>query len=141
MKEPEYYRMTYTLTMSVAQTLSKLNPGMTFCYVSGGGTDSTEKGRQMWAQVKGKTKNDLMKLPFGQEFNFRPGFMYPTRGLKNVLPFYKYIRWMYPFFRRVLPSYVSTLAELGQAMINAARFGYDKQILEVKDIVDLAKKE
>ena len=140
MKEPEYYNLTYTLTMNVAQTLSKLNPDMTFCYVSGGGTDSTEKGRQMWARVKGKTENDLMKLPFKQVFTFRPGFMYPTKGLKNVLPFYKYINWMYPFFRRVLPQYVSTLAELGQAMINAATFGYEKQILEVKDIVELAKK-
>ena len=96
MKEPEYYRMTYTLTINVAQTLSKLNPGMTFCYISGSGTDSTEKGRQMWARVKGKTENDLMKLPFKQVFNFRPGFMYPTKGLKNTLPFYKYISWMYP---------------------------------------------
>ena len=140
MKEPEYYRMTYTLTINVAHTLNKLNPGMTFCYISGSGTDSTEKGRQMWARVKGKTENDLMKLAFKQVFNFRPGFMYPTKGLKNTLPFYKYISWMYPFFRKVFPQYVSTLSELGQAMINAARFGYKKHILEVKDIVELAKK-
>jgi uncharacterized protein YbjT (DUF2867 family) len=84
MKEPEYYRLTYTLTLNVAQTLSKCNPDMTFCYVSGASTDSTEKGRSMWARVKGKTENDLMKLPFKQVFAFRPGYMHPTPGLKNV---------------------------------------------------------
>src|ERR1700744_5522049 len=96
MKEPEYYKLTYTLTMHVGQTLSRLNPDMTFCYVSGGSTDSTEKGKVMWARVKGKTENDLMKLPFKQVFNFRPGYMHPTPGLKNVLPLYKYISWLYP---------------------------------------------
>ena len=141
MKEPEYYNLTYTLTMNFARTLSKLNPDMTFCYVSGSGTDSTETGRQMWARVKGKTENDLVKLPFKQVSNFRPGFMYPTKGLKNALPFFRYINWMYPFFRKVLPNYVSTLAEVGQAMINAVRFGYDQQIIEVKDILELAKRQ
>ena len=134
MKEPEYYKMTYTLTMHVAETLSKQNPDMIFCYVSGGGTDSTEKGNSMWARVKGKTENDLMNLPFKQVYNFRPGYMHPTKGLKNVLPYYKYITWLYPFFRAVLPNFVSTLAELGLAMINVTLFGYEKQILEVKDI-------
>jgi hypothetical protein len=139
MKEPEYYKLTYTLTMHVAQTLSKLNADMTFCYVSGGGTDSTEKGRSMWARVKGKTENDLMKLPFKQVFAFRPGYMHPTKGLKNVLPYYKYLSWMYPFFRAVFPNFVSTLAELGLAMINVTRFGYSKAIIDVKDIIILAK--
>jgi uncharacterized protein YbjT (DUF2867 family) len=138
MKEPEYYKLTYTLTLNVAQTLSKLNPGMTFCYVSGGGTDSTEKGSSMWARVKGKTENDLMKLPFKQVYNFRPGYMHPTKGLKNVLPYYKYITWLYPVVRKVFPQFVSTLAELGQAMINTVLIGYDKPILEVKNIVKLA---
>lgn len=139
MKEPEYYKLTYTLTMNFAQTLSKVSSDLTFCYVSGGGTDSTEKGRVMWARVKGKTENDLMKLSFKQVFAFRPGYMHPTKGLKNILPYYKYLSWMYPFFRLVFPNMVSTLAELGQAMINATRFGYSKNILEVKDIVALAK--
>ena len=139
MKEPEYYKLTYTLTLNVAQPLSKLSPDMTFCYVSGGGTDSTEKGRSMWARVKVKTENDLMKLPFKQVFAFRPGYMHPTKGLKNINPYYKYISWMYPFLRVVFPGGVSTLAELGQAMINVVRFGYDKKVLEVKDIVALAK--
>jgi len=112
---------------------------MTFCYVSGAGTDSTESGKSMWARVKGKTENDLMKLPFKQVFAFRPGYMHPTPGLKNVNKYYKYISWMYPFFRKFFPSTVSTLAELGLAMINVTRFGYQTKVIEVKDIVALAK--
>src|SRR5215217_4915392 len=94
MKEPEFYRMAYTLTMHVAETLAPRNPGMTFCYISGAGTDSTEKGRSMWARVKGKTENDLMKLPFKAVYNFRPGFLKPTKGLKNTHGFIKYVAWM-----------------------------------------------
>src|ERR1700712_1113039 len=141
MKEPDYYKLTYALTMHVAQTLSRLNTDMTFCYVSGAGTDSTEKGKQMWARVKGKTENDLAKLPFKQEFNFRPGFMLAAKGAKNLLPIYKYIAWMYPFFRRFFPSLVCTLAEVGQAMINVTLYGNEKEILEVKDIVAAAKRD
>lgn len=138
MKKPEYYKLTYTLTLNVAQTLSRLNSDMTFCYVSGSGTDSTEKGRSMWARVKGKTENDLLKLPFKQVYNFRPGYMHPTPGLKNTLPYYKYLSWLYPVVRAVFPQFASTLAELGQAMINTVLIGYDKPILDVKDIVKLA---
>jgi len=141
MKEPEYTRLTYTLTLHVAQTLSKLNHDMTFCYVSGSGTDSSENGRSMWAKVKGKTENDLRKLPFKQALAFRPGYLHPTPGLKNMLPYYKYFTWLYPFFRKVFPNLVSTLAELGQAMINATLYGSEKPILEVKDIVALAHLE
>jgi uncharacterized protein YbjT (DUF2867 family) len=140
MKEPEYYKVTYTLTLNVAQTLSKLNPDMTFCYVSGASTDSTEKGNSMWARVKGKTENDLAKLPFKQEFNFRPGFMKATEGQKNILPLYKYISWLYPILRKFFPGKVSTLAEVGQAMINVTLNGYEKQILEVRDILVVAKR-
>lgn len=141
MKEPEYYKLTYTLTLHVAETLSKQNPQMIFCYVSGTATDSTEKGSSMWARVKGKTENDLMKLPFKKAYMFRPGYMQPTEGLKNTLSYYKYLSWLYPVVRKFFPQFVSTLKELGLAMINAARFGYEKQVLEVKDIVALAKKE
>jgi hypothetical protein len=141
MKEPEYYKLTYTLTLHFAEILSGRNPDTTFCYVSGAGTDSTEKGRSMWARVKGKTENDFLKLPFNQVFAFRPGFMYPTPGLKNTLSFYKYIKWLFPIFRATLPKIVSTLAEVGQAMINATIFGYEKRVLEVTDIVELAHKE
>lgn len=139
MKEPEYYRLTYNLTLNFAQTLSDQNKGMTFCYVSGSGTDSTESGRSMWARVKGKTENDLTKLPFKQFYAFRPGYMHPTPGLKNVPPYYKYLIWMYPFFRKVFPNFVSTLAEVGLAMINVTMFGYEKKVLEVKDILTLSK--
>lgn len=137
--EVDFTKTTYTLTMHVAETLARLNADMTFCYVSGAGTDSSEKGGQMWARVKGKTENDLMKLPFKRVYNFRPGYMQPTPGLKNTLPYYKYISWLYPILRPVASKYMSTLAELGLAMIHSVKRGYGKQILEVKDIVELAK--
>jgi len=138
-KEDEYRHLTYDLTMSVARTLSKLNPDMTFCYISGMSTDSTEKGRIMWARVKGKTENDLMKLPFKRVYAFRPGMLLPTKGMKNTLKYYKYITWLYPLLRLVVPWSVSTLKELGLAMINVAVNGYSKPILEVKDFVAAAK--
>lgn len=138
-KEDVYYKMTYTLTMHVASTLSKLNKDMAFCYISGAGTDSSEKGRSMWARVKGKTENDLMKLPYKQVFNFRPGFMKPTPGLKNTLKIYRYLTWLYPIGRALKPGGFCTLKELGIAMINAADKGYQKKIIEGKDIILLAK--
>lgn len=139
MKEPEYRRLTYDLTLYVAQTLSKLNPDMTFGYISGAGTDSTEKGNSMWARVKGATENALMRLPFEKAYMFRPGFMKPTEGLKNTLVYYKYISWLYPIGRALYPAGFSTLQELALAMINSVSVGYDKPVLEVKDIVKLAK--
>ncbi len=140
MKEPEYTRLTYTLTIHVAQTLSRLNPDMTFCYISGASTDSTEKGRMMWARVKGKTENDLSKHPFKQVYNFRPGIIEPTKGLKNTLSFYKYLGWLIPVIRLFAPNYIIRLKQLGIAMINAATKGYEKHILEVKDILELSKR-
>jgi uncharacterized protein YbjT (DUF2867 family) len=139
MKENEYRRLTYDLTMHSAQTLARLNPDMTFCYISGMATDSTEQGRQMWARVKGKTENDLMKLPFKTVFCFRPGFLKASAGMKNVLRYYKYFDWLYPIIRFIMPSSISTLRELGLSMIRVASHGYHKQILEVKDIVALSK--
>ncbi len=138
MKEPQFYKLTYELTMLVGQTLSRLNTGMTFCYVSGAGTDSTEKGRTMWARVKGKTENDLAKLPFKKVYNFRPGAMQPTKGLKSTLSFYKYLGWLLPVIKAVAPKYICSLKQVGLAMINAATRGYEKQILEVKDIITLS---
>ena len=140
MKEPEYSKVTYDLTMHVAQILSKQNPDMTFIYVSGSGTDSSEKGSLMWARVKGKTENDLMKLPFRKVYAFRPGFMKATEGAKHTLKYYGALGWLYPLLRPVLPGFISTLAEVGQAMINITLKGYDKPVIEVKDIVVLAKK-
>jgi hypothetical protein len=134
-----YYKMTCTLTLHVAETLSRLNKSMTFCYVSGAGTDSTEKGRVRWARVKGKTENDLMKLPFRQVFAFRPGFIKPIKGLKYAHKFYAYIGWLFPIGRSLFPNAFCTLKEVGLAMINAATGGYEKKILEGKDIIALGK--
>lgn len=138
MNEKAYQRMTYELTIHLAETLAGLNPGMGFCYVSGAGTDSTEKGRSMWARVKGRTENRLLQIFPGKAYMFRPGYMQPTQGLKNTLKFYKFFKWMYPALRFIFPKYVSTLKELGIAMIQVISKGSDKQILEVQDIVKLA---
>lgn len=139
LKEEQYHRLTYDLTIHVAETLVTLNKNMTFCYVSGAGTDSTEKGKSMWARVKGATENKLMRLSFRKAYMFRPGYMHPTKGLKNTLKYYRAFSWMYPVLRVLFPNFVSTLQELGLAMINTVNKGYDKSILEVKDIVKLAK--
>ncbi|AHM61133.1 hypothetical protein D770_14395 [Flammeovirgaceae bacterium 311] len=138
MKEKDFYRQTYELTMHVATTLAKLNPDMTFCYVSGAGTDSTEKGKIMWARVKGKTENNLGKLSFKSVYNFRPGFLEPTKGMKNI-KYYKYIGWLIPIIRKLAPKYICSLQELGKAMINATTRGYHKPVLEVPDIINLSK--
>ena len=139
MKQPEYRRLTYDLTLHFAETLLPRNPDLTFCYVSGASTDSTGHGRSMWARVKGQTENKLLGLGFHGAYMFRPGFMKATPGLQNVLPMYKYMGWLYPVLRKFLPQYVSTLQELGLAMINVVRKGYPKPVLEVPDIVTLAK--
>jgi hypothetical protein len=138
MKEPEYRRLTYDLTLHFARILLLRNPELTFCYVSGAGTDSTGHGRSMWARVKGQTENELLKMGFAQAYMFRPGFMKATPGQQHVLSYYKYFSWLYPVLRTLTPKYVSTLAELGQAMLNAVRLGYAKPVLEVPDIVALA---
>jgi uncharacterized protein YbjT (DUF2867 family) len=140
MKEPEYTKMTYDLTMHVAGILAKQNPDMTFVYVSGASTDSTEKGSLMWARVKGKTENDLMKLPFKKVYAFRPGLMKAHKGAKNTPKIYKYLAWSYPLIKALAPNLASTLAEVGQAMIKAVTIGDAKQVLEVKDIIALSKK-
>jgi len=138
MKEPEYFKMTHTLTLHVATTLNKLNSDMTFCYISGAGTDSSEKGKSMWARVKGKTENDIFALPFKQSFAFRPGYIHPTKGLKRVHNFYRYMTWMYPVLLKLFPNTVSTLGQLGLAMIAVALKGYEKKIIEPNDIRALA---
>ncbi|MDP4212103.1 MAG: epimerase [Bacteroidota bacterium] len=133
-----YEKLTYNLTMGFAAALVAQNPEMVFCYISGRGTDSTEKGKMHWARVKGKTENDLQKLPFKAVYNFRPGIMKPTKGLKNTLAFYKWAGWLLPIISAVAPHYVISLADLGQAMIHAAARGYEKSILEIRDIEALS---
>ena len=137
-KEPEFHKVTYQLTMHFAQTLSTLNNDMTFCYISGKGTNAN--GRMMWQKVKGRTENDLVKLPFKKVYNFRPGIIKPTKGLKNTLSLYKWMGWMLPIVNTIAPGSVVTLKQIGDAMINATFRGYEKNILEVKDIIALSNK-
>ncbi len=136
----EYSHLTYDLTMAAARTIAKVNPELTFCYVSGAGTDSTEHGRVMWARVKGRTENDLRKLPFKAAYAFRPGFIKPIKGLKNAYGVSKVLGSIYPALKIAFGKYVCTLQDLGMAMINATVAGYSAPILENIDIEKLAKR-
>jgi hypothetical protein len=136
MKEAEYTRITYDTTLHVARVLFRFNPNLVFNFVTGMHTDSTEKGRMMWARVKGKTENDLMKIPFKGQYNFRPGFMKPVNGQKNVKAIFKPIIWLYP---KLFPRTSLTLQEVGRAMIKTVTDGCRKQVLEITDIKKLAK--
>ena len=136
MNEEDYARVTYDLTMAAATTLSRLNPDMTFCYVSGAGTNAN--GRILWQRVKGKTENDLTKLPFKAVYNFRPAFIRPTKGLKNAFKVAIVIGWFYPVLRRITGRYVCTLEDVGLAMIQVALKGYESGIVNSQDIGKLA---
>jgi uncharacterized protein YbjT (DUF2867 family) len=138
MNEKDYYHVTYDLTIKAATGLSELNPDMTFCYISGTGTDSSENGRLMWARVKGKTENHLMTLPFKAVYLFRPGFMKPVKGQRNVKLVFKVITFIYPVIKTLFPNSGCKLEDLGTAMIMCAEVGYSKSILENKDIDKLA---
>jgi uncharacterized protein YbjT (DUF2867 family) len=140
MNEADYTRITYDTTLHFAREVSRVNPGMVFDYVSGSHTDSTEKGKTMWARVKGRTENALTTLPFKGVYNFRPGFMRSKPGQKNIKPLFKVLGTILnPVFRLLMPGQVMTLGEVGQAMINSVLKGYPKQVLEIKDIKALAK--
>lgn len=132
--EKEYKHITYDLTLSFANSLVQLNPDMVFTYVSGVGTDGSEKGKSMWARVKGKTENDLMKLPFKDVYAYRPGYIEPIKGLKNSYKIYKIFSPFYSILEILFPKYVGTLEELGSSMINVTLNGYQKKVLEVMDI-------
>jgi hypothetical protein len=136
--EEEYTKITYGLTKTLADTLIKLNPNMVFCYVSGVGTDSSEKGKVMWARVKGKTENYLLRL-FAKAYMFRPGIILPVKGLKNTLTLYKVLAPLTPL-ALLFPKYVCSLCEVGVAMINTVTKGFEKEVLEVEDIKALANK-
>ena len=138
-KEAEYTRLTYDLTMAAAQTLSRRNRDMTFCYVSGEGTDSSEQGRLMWARVKGRTENDLRKLPFKSAYAFRPGFIKPIKGLRNAYGASKVLGAIYPLLKALVPNHVCTLGDLGLAMINVTLAGFPKPALENRDIDQIAR--
>jgi nucleoside-diphosphate-sugar epimerase len=134
MKEEDFRRVTYDVTLNFARTLSDINPNMTFIYVSGAGTDSSEQGRLMWARVKGKTENDLMKLPFKNVFPFRPGFMKPFPEQKNLPSWFKFLGWLFPIVKALSSNSVSTMQQVGRAMIAVSLNGYSKKILEISDI-------
>ena len=137
MKEADYRRMTYDLTLGFAKVVLFLNPTMTFCYVSGAGTDSSEKGRMMWARVKGKTENDLLSLGFAAAYMFRPGYIHPMRGIKSKTrlynTFYTFLKPLYGLLKR-MPKYVTNNVTIGKAMIAVGLKGYSKGILESIDI-------
>ena len=134
----KYERLTHDLTLSVANTLAPLNPDMVFIYVSGAGTDSSERGRTAWARVKGRTENALLKLPFKAAYMFRPAAIQPVHGERSSTALYRFFyiafKPVFPVLRRLFPRYVITTEEVGSAMINVAQHGAPKQILESLDI-------
>jgi uncharacterized protein YbjT (DUF2867 family) len=141
MNEEQYTRITYDITLNAAETLARLNPGMTFVYVSGQGTDSTEHGRTMWARVKGRTENALLRLPFKAAFMFRPGVIVPRFGARSKTTSYRVLytltRPLLPLLLRAFPNQVLTTDEIGHAMLLVARRGAPKPILETADIRSL----
>jgi uncharacterized protein YbjT (DUF2867 family) len=139
MSEKDYTRVTYDLTMEAAKTLSRFNPDMTFCYVSGAGTDSTEKGSIMWARVKGRVENRLRELPFKSVYLFRPGFIRPINGLRHAHLISEIAGMLYPLLNAISPKWVCTLEDVGLGMIAAAKAGPSRQIIENRDIPRLAR--
>jgi len=141
MSEADYTRLTYDLTLSVARTLLAVRPAMTFIYVSGTGADSSERGRVMWARVRGKTENALIALPFKDVYVFRPAMILPRHGITSSTRLYRVLytalRPLFPVMRRLAPSYVTTTEQFGRAMIKVARDGYPTPVLESRDIVGL----
>jgi uncharacterized protein YbjT (DUF2867 family) len=145
MSEQEYSHVTYDVTMAVAQTLVNHNPGITFLYVSGAGTDSTERGRMMWARVKGKTENALLAMPFKAAYMFRPGYIQPLHGIASstrlTRVLYAVTGPLFPVWKRLFPNYVTTTEQLGLAMIHVAKHGAPKRILENQDLASVLRIE
>ncbi len=137
MNEEKYHRLTFDITIGLARVFSEVNPNATFCYISGAGTDSTEKGRSMWARVKGKTENHVMQL-FSAGYAFRPGYIQPIRGLSNTYKIYKFISPFYPILKTLFPGYVCTLEDIGLAMIQVTKHPREPRILECRDITSTA---
>lgn len=138
MSEADYTRVTQDLTLSVARAMVRLNSTMTFVYVSGSGTDSSEHGRSMWARVKGRTENELLRMPFRAAYMFRPGFIVPLDGIESKTRsyriFYVVLKPLMPVFRRLFPRSVLTTREIGQTMLIAARKADEKRVLETGDM-------
>lgn len=142
MSEENYAHFTYDIAMAAATTLARLNPEMTFIYTSGTGADSTERGKIMWARVKGKTENALLRLPFKAAYMFRPGLIQPLHGIRSKTRFYRIFyaigKPLIPILRAVAPQHVTTTEKLGRAMIKVARQGYIKPIIESTEINQIA---
>jgi len=137
MSETDYTRVAYDMVLRFAETLARLNPKMIFTHVTGAHTDSTEKGRVMWARVKGRAENALTRLPFAEVYNFRPGLMKPTPGQRSIKTLYRVGLVLLPILRLFMP--MLTLEQVGLAMIHAVTKGYEKKELEVSDIAALAQ--
>jgi uncharacterized protein YbjT (DUF2867 family) len=141
--EERYRKLTYDLTLAAAEAMVAANPGMTFCYVSGAGTDSTGQGSRMWARVKGQTENALLRLPFKAAYMFRPGFIMPLKGVRSKTAIYQAVYTvmapLYPLVRRLAPRFTTTTVNVGRAMIAVAIHGYDRPIIESPDIEQLAR--
>jgi uncharacterized protein YbjT (DUF2867 family) len=142
MSEPDYRRVNYEMPLAVARTLARLDPGMTFIYISGAGTDSGERGRSMWARVKGQTENALLALPFKAAYMFRPGYIQPKHGIRSKTGWYRILYaslgWLYPVIKALAPTMATTTEQLGRAMIVAAKHGAPKRVLEGRDINTLS---
>ena len=145
MTEVDYQRVTYDITLAAAKTLVERNAAMTFIYVSGAGTDSTGRGRTMWARVKGRTENALLELPFQRAYMFRPAFIQPRHGITSKTRSYRvlYVVFgpLFPVLRALFPKYVTTTEEVGRAMLKAAKHGAPKPVLENADIIALSGRE
>ena len=142
LSEADYERVTYGITIAAATTLARLNKSMTFIYVSGAGTDSSERGRIMWARVKGRTENALLRLPFKAAYMFRPGVIQPLHGIKSKTAAYRILysitEPLLPLLRRLMPGLILTTEQIGRAMLTTARQGAAKRVLESRDISALA---
>jgi uncharacterized protein YbjT (DUF2867 family) len=138
MTEDAYERITYGITIAAAETLSRLNPRMVFIYISGAGTDSSEKGRMMWARVKGKTENALLRMPFAAAYMFRPGFIEPAHGEISRTKLYRTLfviaKPLLPLLRAIFPNQILTTHQIARAMLNLVTRAYPKHILEIQDI-------
>jgi uncharacterized protein YbjT (DUF2867 family) len=140
MKKEQYEQLTYDLTLNFAKAILPQNHNMVFEYISGAGTDSSETGRIHWARVKGKVENDLIKLGFAKVYCLRPGYLQPIPQMKHTHRYYSYTTWAYAPLKRIWPNWANSLSDLGLAMIELVRNGYQKQIIGIRDINLLAEK-
>ena len=142
MTEEAYRRVTYDITLAAARTVARGNSDLTFIYVSGAGTDSSERGRTMWARVKGKTENTFLAMPFNAAYMFRPGFIQPQHGITSRTRAYRVLYAvfapLFPVLKALFPRHVATTEQVGRAMLRAAQQGAPKSVLESHDIIALA---